>query len=163
MKNLRTLMVGIVLGLALLLSACGGGGSGASSGGGGAASSGPVTIDIGADGENLAFDKKTLTVAPGQQVTLKFKNNSVAQQHNWVLVKGGDAAAKAIADGGITAGLAADFLPADQANIVAHTKVANGGETVEIAFTAPAAGTYQYICTVPGHYPLMVGTLTVAP
>lgn len=161
MKNLRTLMVGIVLGLALLLSACGGGG-GASSGGG-AASSGPVTIDIGSDGENLAFDKKTLTVAPGQPVTLKFKNNSAAQQHNWVLVKGGDAAAKAIADGGITAGVAADFLPADKANVVAHTKVANGGETVEITFTAPEAGTYQYICTVPGHYPLMVGTLTVAP
>jgi azurin len=160
MKNLRMLTVGIVLGLALVLSACGGGGSAS---GGGAASSGPLTIDIASDGENLAFDKKTLTAAPGQQVTVKFKNNSAAQQHNWVLVKGGDAAAKAIADGGITAGAAADFLPADKANVLAHTKVANGGETVEIGFTAPEAGTYQYICTVPGHYPLMVGTLTVAP
>lgn len=162
MKNLRMLGIGVVLGLAMLLSACGGGGGGGASSGG-AASSGPVTIDIGSDGENLAFDKKTLTVAPGQQVTLKFKNNSAAQQHNWILVKGGDAAAKAIADGGLTAGAAADFLPPDQSNVVAHTKVANGGETVEVAFTAPEAGTYQYICTVPGHYPLMVGTLTVAP
>lgn len=161
MTKLRMLMVGVVLGLALVLSACGGGG-GASSGGG-AASSGPVTIDIASDGENLAFDKKTLTVTAGQQVTLKFKNNSVAQQHNWVLVQGGDANAKVIADGGIVAGLEADFLPADQSNVVAHTKVANGGESVEVSFTAPAAGTYQYICTVPGHYPLMVGTLTVNP
>lgn len=161
MKNMRMLTIGFVLGLALVLSACGGGSGGASSGG--SASSGPLTIEIASDGENLAFDKKTLTATPGQQVTVKFKNNSSAQQHNWVLVKGGDSAAKALADGGITAGVAADFLPADLSNVVAHTKVANGGETMEISFTAPAAGTYQYICTVPGHYPLMVGTLTVAP
>lgn len=158
--NLRMLMLAVVLGVSLLLSACGGGGGGAASGGGGGAT-GPLTIDIGSDGENLAFDKTTLTAAAGQQVTLNFKNNSAVQQHNWVLVKGGEDVAKPIADAGLTAGAAAQFLPADLSNVIAHTKVLNGGESESITFTAPAAGTYLYICTVPGHYPLMQGTLTV--
>ena len=37
-----------------------------------------------------------------------------------------------------------------------------GGESATFTFTAPAAGTYQYVCTVPGHAPAgMVGTFTV--
>lgn len=158
--NLRMLLFAVLLGVSLVLSACGGGSGGAASGGGTAAA-GPLAIDISSDGENLAFDKTTLTAAPGQQVTVNFKNTSAAQQHNWVLVKGGETEAAAIANAGLTAGLAADYLPADQANIIAHTKVLNGGESGSVSFTAPAAGTYLYICTVPGHYPLMQGTLTV--
>lgn len=160
--NLRMLSVVVMLGLALVLTACGGGGN---TGGGaapaGGASGGPATIEIASDGENLAFDKTTLTATAGQQVTINFKNTSSAQQHNWVLVKGGESEASAIANGGLTAGLAADYLPADKANILANTKVLNGGETGSVSFTAPGAGTYLYICTVPGHYPLMQGTLTV--
>jgi azurin len=36
-----------------------------------------------------------------------------------------------------------------------------GGETTTIAFTAPAAGTYDYICSFPGHYGMMKGKLIV--
>lgn len=163
--NLRTLTLVVLLGVSLMLSACGGGGGTSSSSGGassgGSAAAGPVTLDLGSDGENLAFDKTELSVSAGQQVTVNFKNNSAAQQHNWVLIKGGDAEAKVVADAGLTAGADKDYLPADTTNILAHTKLSNGGETVSVTFTAPAAGTYQYICTAPGHYPLMVGTLTV--
>ena len=37
-----------------------------------------------------------------------------------------------------------------------------GGEQETVTFTAPAAGTYTFLCTVPGHYDTgMSGTLTV--
>jgi azurin len=94
-------------------------------------------------------------------VTVDFTNNSAVQQHNWVLVNGGEAEAQAIADAGLTAGLASQYLPADKANVLANTEVLDGGESGEVTFTAPTAGSYLYICTVPGHYPLMQGTLTV--
>ncbi|MGQ9927959.1 MAG: plastocyanin/azurin family copper-binding protein [Chloroflexaceae bacterium] len=159
--NLR--MLALILGIGLLLTACGGGaqtGGGQTSGG---ATGAPelVAIQIGSDGENLAFDKKELSVKTGQQITLEFKNNSIAQQHNWVLVKGGEAVATQIANDGLVAGLEKEYLPEDQSNIIAHTGVVEPQASASITFTAPAAGTYLYICTVPGHYPLMQGTLTV--
>jgi len=164
MKSLRMLMFAVLLGVSLILTACGGGGGNTSSGGntsGSGGGSNATTIDIGSAGENLAFDKETLTVPAGAQVTLNFKNNSSAQQHNWVLVNGGDDVASNVAQNGLTAGPEANYLPADKANVVASTPLANGGETQSVNFTAPAAGTYEYICTVPGHYPLMRGSLTV--
>ncbi|MFV9507299.1 MAG: plastocyanin/azurin family copper-binding protein [Oscillochloridaceae bacterium umkhey_bin13] len=159
--TLRMATLVMMLGLALVLAACGGGGN--TSGGGSAAPAptGPVTIDIAADGENLAFDKTTLTVGAGQQVTLNFDNVSVAQQHNWVLVNGGEDVSSAVATAGLMAGLAAEYLPADRSQIIANTGVLNGGAKETITFTAPGPGTYLYICTVPGHYPLMQGTLIV--
>lgn len=157
--TMRTVFFALLAGLALLLTACGGGGggSGTTSGGGAAA----TTIEISSDGENLAYDKTTLTVTSGAQVTIKFNNTSAVQQHNWVLVKGGEDVATKIATDGLAAGAGTGYLPADQSNIIAHSALLNGGESGEVVFTAPAPGTYLYICTVPGHYPLMQGTLTV--
>jgi azurin len=159
--SLRGLSIIFVLGLALLLAACGGD----SSGGGDEAASGGstgTTLEIGSDGENLLFDKTELEVSAGQEVTLVFQNNSAVQEHNWVLVAGGEDVAAPIADAGLTAGLDNEYLGEDRSNVIAHTGVAQGGETVEVTFTVPTdAGTYLYICTVPGHYPLMQGTLVV--
>jgi azurin len=160
--NPRMILLAALLGALLVLTACGNnnaGGGGAS--GGGASGGGPTTLELGSDGENLAFDKTTLTASAGQEVTVRFTNNSAVQQHNWVLVNGGEAEAQAIADAGLTAGLSSQYLPADKANVLANTEVLDGGESGETTFTAPAAGSYLYICTVPGHYPLMQGTLTV--
>lgn len=157
--NLRMALLSILLGAALVLTACGNNnaGSGGSTGG----SAGGTTIEIGSDGENLAFDKTELSASAGQEVTVTFTNNSAVQQHNWVLVNGGEAEAQAVANAGLTAGLENNYLPADGSNVLANTNVLNGGESGSVTFTAPAAGSYLYICTVPGHYPLMQGTLTV--
>lgn len=158
--TLRMMALAVLTVMAMVLAACGGGGSSGGSTGGGSGS-GPVTIEIGSKGEELAFDKTELTVSAGQTVTIRFKNNSAVQQHNWILVKGGETEAAAIANAGLSAGPAANYLPADKSNIIAESPLANGNETVEVTFTAPAAGTYLYICTVPGHYPLMQGKLVV--
>lgn len=159
--RLRTLLLAAALGFSLLLTACGGGGAAAPAASSGGSSSGPVTLELGSAGENLAFDKTALTASSGQQVTVKFTDNSAAQQHNWVLANGGDDVAQKVATEGLTVGADKGYLPDDKANIVAHTQLANAGETVEVTFTAPAPGTYTFFCTVPGHYPLMKGTFTV--
>ena len=56
------------------------------------------------------------------------------------------------------------YIPAaKKASILANTKLAGGGETVEVTFTAPTEpGEYTYICSFPGHVSGgMKGTLTV--
>jgi azurin len=159
--SVRGIGVVVLMGVALLLAACGGGGGGGNTGGSSAGGGGAATFNLTAPGESLAFEPTTLTASAGQEVTISFANGSAVQQHNFVLVNGGEAVAAPIAADGITAGPDGDYLPADRTNIIAATDLADPGQTVTVTFTAPAAGTYLYICTVPGHYPLMQGTLTV--
>jgi azurin len=47
--------------------------------------------------------------------------------------------------------------------VLAATKLAGNGETVEVTFDAPKTpGVYDFICTFPGHFAAgMKGTLTV--
>jgi len=47
--------------------------------------------------------------------------------------------------------------------IIAHTDLAAGGETVEVIFTVPEeTGDYPFICSFPGHFSAgMTGTLAV--
>lgn len=140
----------------LLLAACGGSSGG--TGGGGAA----TNLSLASDGELLAFKPAALTAAAGSQVSVTFKDASASQQHNWVLVKGGDDVATKVDEAGVTAGPAKGYIP-DDPNIVSNTKLLNGGESGTATFTAPAAGTYTFLCTFPGHYAAgMKGTLTVS-
>jgi azurin len=75
--------------------------------------------------------------------------------HNFVLLKDGTDlqafAAQAVS--------APDHIPANNPNIIAHTKLLGAGESDTIEFTVPA-GDYTYICSFPGHYLTMTGTLT---
>ena len=57
-----------------------------------------------------------------------------------------------------------EFVPADlKAQVLAATKIAGPGETVEVTFKVPAkAGSYPFMCTFPGHYAAgMKGMLVV--
>ncbi len=54
-----------------------------------------------------------------------------------------------------------DFIPEGTTAVLAHTKMLGGGETTTIEFTAPEAGTYDYICSFPAHYAMMKGKLIV--
>ena len=84
----------------------------------------------------------------GAPVTVLF-NNTGALEHNWELVAG-DADPLTV-------------TPEDTIN-GATSGVIAGGTTATFSFTAPAPGTYQYVCTVPGHAAGgMVGTFTVTP
>jgi plastocyanin len=154
-STVRLWLAGVAVAAALVLSACTGGGGGGGAGGTGGG------LNVGSDGEALAYAPATLTATAGQEVSVTFKNNSTAQQHNWVLVNGGDDVAARVDEAGINAG-PPNYLPAGSADVIASTQMLQPGGTETITFTAPAAGTYRFICTYPAHYAGgMAGTLTV--
>jgi len=151
--KVRSWLSGIAMASALVLAACGGSG-----GPGGPAGAG-APLNISTAGEQLQFAPGNLSAAAGD-VKVNFKNGSAAQQHNFVVVKGGDDVAKAVDEAGATAGAAKGYIP-DDPNIVAKTKLVNGGAT-DTASANLAPGTYTFLCTFPGHYAAgMHGTLTV--
>ena len=114
-----------------------------------------LALEISVNGDALEFDKDRFTVGAGSEVTLTFDNVSTAFQHNWVLVRNGTA--DAVAQRG-TAHPTADWLEPDDPDVLANTKLLNQGATGSVTFTAPANGTYQFLCTFPGHNITMVGT-----
>jgi azurin len=127
---------------------------------------GVVSVEIGtATGpQEFRYDKTALSVPTGTKVKLTFTNNTDSKDevgHNWVLVEPGQEAA--VVASGQAAGDTADWLRTDDPAVLAHTRLIEGGQSNTIRFTAPAKGTYSYLCTYPDHYAGgQKGTLTVA-
>ncbi len=120
---------------------------------------GPVALTVGAVGETLTFDTASISAASGSEVTLTFDNPSANNQHNLVIVQ--DGTKDAVATDGTAAGPANDWVAPGDSRVIANTAVINPGGSGEITFTAPAAGTYQFVCTFPGHNFTMFGNFTV--
>ncbi len=81
-----------------------------------------------------------------------------AMGHNWVLTKTADF--MAVANAGVSAGLANDYLPPGDKRVIAHTKMIGGGQTTSIKFPTSKltkGGDYTFFCSFPGHYGLMKG------
>lgn len=122
-----------------------------------------VELRIASVGNTMKFDKATLTVKTGARVHLVFHSNSTLDlmPHDWVLTKAGTEAAVALA--GLNKGKEAGYVDPGP-DVLAYTPLATKTHnTVDVTFTAPAPGTYPYICTVPGHYVVMNGKLVVTP
>lgn len=117
-------------------------------------------------GELMEYQQTAFTVYPGQTVQLTFENTATneAMSHNVVvLAQGADVNALGQAAMGAAE---TDYIPAGfEDQILAHTPMSAPGETVTVEFTVPdAPGDYTYICTFPGHYMMMQGTMhVVAP
>jgi len=115
----------------------------------------------------MQYDKKEMKVAKdctSVEVTLKHigKLPAASMGHNWTLTKTADSAA--VANDGLSAGLAADYIKPGDARVIAHTKVVGGGQSASVTFATSklkAGESYTYICTFPGHSALMKGTLTI--
>src|SRR5687768_7023164 len=90
----------------------------------------------------MKYDVTAITAKPGEALTVKVVSKGampkVAMAHNFVLL-----AAKTDASAFATAAAAAratDFVPAAlKAQVLAATKLAGPGETVEVTFNAPKA------------------------
>ncbi len=99
---------------------------------------------------------ESITVQPGERVRIvlitQSEMNPTAMAHNWLLLTQ-EADAQAFANAAIKA-KDNDYVPADMTDqIIAQTGLAAGGETTEITFTAPdETGSYEYVCTFPGHF-----------
>ncbi len=119
-----------------------------------------ITLNVTND---MKFDKTMLMVKAGAKVhvTVKSTANMPTMPHNWVLVKPGTEAAVAL--DGLNKAPDAGYVVEGATDVLAFTPLAQPGGTSEITFTAPAAGKYPYICTVPGHYITMKGVLMVTP
>lgn len=117
------------------------------------------SLKISSLGEQLKFDKSELTVTSGSDVTLTFKNTSSSMPHNWVLTLSGTA--DKVASNGIGSGEAKSYVKPGDKNVIAYTALAKPGKTVSVKFKAPKKGTYDFVCTSPGHSMMMKGKLIV--
>ena len=118
-----------------------------------------ISLEVGSvNGDELLFDKDFLSAPAGSNVTLTFTNGSDTQQHNWALVENGTKDAVATAGIGYSY---SDWVPTDDNRVFANAKLINPGESDIVNFTAPSSGTYQFVCTFPGHNMTMHGTFEV--
>ena len=120
---------------------------------------GEVTLEISPVGDQLLFNKESYTASEGATVVLTLDNSSTIFQHNWVVVQNGTK--DGVVAGGASAGPTNDYVPTGDDRVVANTRLLNPGETGEVRFTAPPAGTYQFVCTFPGHNFTMFGDFIV--
>ena len=111
----------------------------------------------------MQFDKTELKAKAGQKVTLNLRHTGKmdlkVMGHNFVLLKQGTEI-PAFSLEAATAGESNDWIPDGDA-VIAHTKMLGGGQATSITFTAPSAGTYDFICSFPGHSGLMKGKFIV--
>ena len=110
----------------------------------------------------MRYDKEELRVKAGATVELTLNHTGQlakeAMGHNLVILKPGTDI-PAFAQKALSAS-DNEYIPeGDQ--IITHTKLIGGGESTTITFDAPETGTYDFICSFPGHYALMKGKFIV--
>jgi azurin len=121
-----------------------------------------VRINLGSN-DSMKFDMTEINVFEGQIVVLTLQHNGTmpinAMGHNFVLLTQGTS----VADFATEAVTAPDnqYIPANSKSIIAHTKLLGGGESDVITFAAPQKGTYDFLCSFPGHYSMMSGKFNV--
>lgn len=111
--------------------------------------------------DQMKFDKTEIKVKAGEKIKLVLNHTGKlpknAMGHNFVLLTKGTDVQKFA-----TAAMnekATEYIPSK--GVLAHTKLIGGGESTTIEFTAPAKGTYDFICSFPGHYAMMKGKFIV--
>jgi azurin len=123
----------------------------------------PCKLDISGN-DQMQYDKTELSApATCKEVTVTLhhtgKMPKEAMGHDWVLVNGADY--QAVANSGMSAGAANDYIAAGDKNVIAHTKLIGGGQSDSVTFPTSSlkkGGTYSYLCTFPGHAAMMHGT-----
>lgn len=114
--------------------------------------------------DQMQFNLDEIKVKAGSTVKLTLKHvgeMSVTQMgHNWVLLKQGTD----IMEFGQKAANAKErgYIPeSEEDKVIVFTDILGGGEEDTIEFEAPAKGTYDFICSFPGHVSLMKGKFIV--
>lgn len=117
-----------------------------------------------------AHDNMTYTggdlfkVKAGEEITLTLKNvgqlPKESMGHNLVILTPGTDHAEF--GGEAFKAKDSDYIPATFASsIVAHTKLLGPGESDTIKFKFDTPGVYTYVCSFPGHWGTMHGTIVV--
>lgn len=169
----RLSVVGLAgLGAGSLVSACGGGsgngdGESASSGSASASSGGggAQTVTLHPQGNQMKYKETEFTVPADTEIKLVFENTatSPSMQHNVIVLNEPPEQSifKEVGQAGVQAGANNEYVP-DHSAVLAATDVSKPGETVSVTFTTPSeTGKYGYVCTYPGHWATMQGTMIV--
>jgi azurin len=130
-----------------------------------ASTAGARTVEL-TGGDDMKFNLTNIQAKPGETIRVVLKSTGtipkVAMAHNFVLLT--LAADPGEFNKASMMAAATDYVPQNlKSQVVASTKLAGPGETVEVTFKVPAkAGSYPYMCTFPGHYAAgMKGQLVV--
>jgi azurin len=115
----------------------------------------------------MRFEQQTLQVeSQCTEVEVTLHNTGKlpvsAMGHDWVLTKTADVAA--VANAGMSAGLANNYQKPGDPRIVAATKVIGGGESSTVRFSTAqldSGSSYSYFCSAPGHFSIMKGRLVL--
>jgi azurin len=104
----------------------------------------------------MKFNIEKMEAQARQKVEVTLKNiGTMPKQsmgHNWALL-----ALNVDAGGLLEAGFASagnDYIVPERENeVIVRTKILGPGESETVTFTAPSEpGSYQYVCTFPGHF-----------
>ncbi|AVR46817.1 azurin [Christiangramia fulva] len=118
------------------------------------------TIVINAN-DQMRFDTSEIKVKAGDRVRLTLNHTGKLAKnvmgHNFVLLTQGTDVAK-FAQAAMSE-KDNDYIPST--GFIAHTKIVGGGESTSIEFNAPKKGTYDFLCSFPGHYAMMKGKFIV--
>jgi azurin len=113
--------------------------------------------------DQIQYDKKQLKIdadCTSVELTLTHAGKLAAtvMGHDWVLTKAEDLTG--VANDGLAAGAANNYVKKDDPRVIAHTKVVGGGESTSVTFATSLlkkGQSYKYECTFPGHNGLMNG------
>ncbi len=114
---------------------------------------------------NLTFATTSFRARPGEAIRLTLVNPDVVP-HNWALLTPGSLEKV----GSLTNRYISDpdaplrhYVP-DVPEVLAYTDIVSPRQEFSIHFRVPETpGSYPYLCTFPGHWSVMNGTLIVAP
>ena len=126
----------------------------------------PAALEVPADAvkvviegnDSMQFNLKEIKVPAGSTVALTLKHvgkvAKAAMGHNVVILAAGTDVNKYAVSA--MSARHEDYVPsAEAASVIVATKLIGGGESDTVVFKAPAAGTYDFICSFPGHYAMM--------
>ena len=115
----------------------------------------------------IKYDQRSVTVSSTcATITVKLTHTGKlpvqTMGHN-VVISAADAV-QGVAQDGLKAGLAGNFVKSDDPRVIAATTMIGGGQTTTTSFPGKAlkaGGAYRFFCTAPGHLALMTGHLIV--
>ena len=114
----------------------------------------------------LQFEPRVLRVLPGARVSLAFRNGDPGMPHNVAIVR-----ADAIEEFGERSmqlasnprAIATHYVPEDPRELC-FSPILQPGDSYTLYFEAPREpGEYRMVCTYPGHWRVMQGSLFVLP
>ncbi len=132
----------------------------------GMAHAGNCSIDLKGD-DAMKFDLSTVTVSAScKAITVNLshpgKLPAATMGHNVVISLASDM--QGIANDGLKAGLAGNYVKAGDNRVIAHTTVVGGGGKTSTSFPGSklkVGGDYEFFCSAPGHWAVMKGKVVV--